>query len=196
MAGSQAEREQTIDALKAAFVQGRLTMDEFDARIGQTFTSRTYAELAAVTADIPDGLPAVRPPRREAARPRMNHAVRWGASGFVTPVLVAASLVLGTLSGGYMAVGLVIAVGYFLVWLSIGTEHALGMALHVVADGQDVRPMRAHPGGAPHAGILYGPAGFADAVAALPVRGLSASWGVTRGRPALSCRLARAMTAR
>ena len=122
MAGSQAEREQTIGALKAAFVQGRLTMDEFDARIGQTFTSRTYAELAAVTADIPDGLPAVRPPRREAARPRMNHAVRWGASGFVAPVLVAASLVLGTLSGGYMAVGLVIAVGYFLVWLSIGTN--------------------------------------------------------------------------
>ena len=62
--GSQAEREQTIDALKAAFVQGRLTMEEFEARIGQTFTSRTYAELAAVTADIPDGLPAVRPPRR------------------------------------------------------------------------------------------------------------------------------------
>ena len=50
---SHADREQMIDALKAAFVQGPLTKDEFDARVGQTFTSRTYAELATVTADIP-----------------------------------------------------------------------------------------------------------------------------------------------
>ena len=31
--------------LKAAFVQGRVTKDEFDARVGQAFASRTYAEL-------------------------------------------------------------------------------------------------------------------------------------------------------
>ena len=43
--------EQVIDVLKAAFVQGRLTRDEFDARVGRAFTSRTYADLAAVTAD-------------------------------------------------------------------------------------------------------------------------------------------------
>ena len=52
---SHADREQVIDALKAAFVQGRLTEDEFDARAGQAFASQTYAELAAVTADIPAG---------------------------------------------------------------------------------------------------------------------------------------------
>jgi hypothetical protein len=40
------------DALKAAFVQGRLTRDEFDARVGRAFTSRNYADLAAVTADV------------------------------------------------------------------------------------------------------------------------------------------------
>jgi Domain of unknown function (DUF1707) len=52
---SHADREQAIDALKAAFVLGRLTKDEFDARMGQAFASRTYAELAAVTDDIPAG---------------------------------------------------------------------------------------------------------------------------------------------
>ena len=52
---SHADREQLTDVLKAAFVQERLTKDEFDARIGQTFTARTYAELATVTADIPVG---------------------------------------------------------------------------------------------------------------------------------------------
>jgi len=50
---SHADREQVIELLKAAFVQDRLDKDEFDARVGQAFVSRTYAELAAVTADIP-----------------------------------------------------------------------------------------------------------------------------------------------
>src|SRR5260370_16188531 len=45
---SHADREQVIDTLKAAFVQGRLTKDEFDARIGQAFASRAYAELVPV----------------------------------------------------------------------------------------------------------------------------------------------------
>ncbi len=50
---SHADREQAIELLKAAFVQDRLDKDEFDARVSQAFVSRTYAELAAVTADIP-----------------------------------------------------------------------------------------------------------------------------------------------
>ncbi len=50
---SHADREQVIGTLKAAFVQGRLTEDELDARAGQVYVSRTYAELAEVTADLP-----------------------------------------------------------------------------------------------------------------------------------------------
>ena len=50
---SHADREQAIEVLKAAFVQGRLDKHEFDARVGQAFASRTHLELAAVTADIP-----------------------------------------------------------------------------------------------------------------------------------------------
>jgi len=42
-----------VGTLKVAFVQGRLTKDELDARLGQTLASRTYAELAALTADLP-----------------------------------------------------------------------------------------------------------------------------------------------
>jgi Domain of unknown function (DUF1707) len=59
---SHADREQVIDTLKAAFVQGRLAKDEFDARVGQAFASRTYAELAAVTGDIPAGPIGAQPP--------------------------------------------------------------------------------------------------------------------------------------
>jgi hypothetical protein len=54
-----ADREQVVGALKVAYVEGRLTEDEFDARLGQVYTSRTYAELAEVTADIPTGLTGI-----------------------------------------------------------------------------------------------------------------------------------------
>jgi hypothetical protein len=50
---SHADREQVIEVLKAAFVQGRLDRDEFDLRVGRALASRTSAGLAALTADIP-----------------------------------------------------------------------------------------------------------------------------------------------
>ena len=55
---AQSDREQAITMLKAAYAQGRLTMDELEARVGRAFASRTYAELAALTADIPADSPA------------------------------------------------------------------------------------------------------------------------------------------
>ena len=50
-----ADREQVIGMLKTAFVHGQLTKDELDTRAGQALTARTYADLAALTADIPPG---------------------------------------------------------------------------------------------------------------------------------------------
>ena len=35
---SDADREQVVDTLKAAFVQGRLTQNELDARVGQALS--------------------------------------------------------------------------------------------------------------------------------------------------------------
>jgi hypothetical protein len=60
---SHADRELAIDTVKAAFVQGRLAKDEFDARLGQAFAARTYAELAAITDDIPAGPVRARSPQ-------------------------------------------------------------------------------------------------------------------------------------
>jgi Domain of unknown function (DUF1707) len=54
---SDADREQVLGVLKAAFVQGRLTKDELDARAGHALTARSHADLAALTADLH------RPPR-------------------------------------------------------------------------------------------------------------------------------------
>jgi hypothetical protein len=55
---SHADRERVIGTIKAAFVQGRLTEDEHDARVGQVYASQTYAELAAVTAEVTADIPA------------------------------------------------------------------------------------------------------------------------------------------
>jgi uncharacterized protein DUF1707 len=59
---SHADREQAIETLKDAYIQGRLTKDELDLRVGHALAARTDAELAAVTADLPAGLAAARPP--------------------------------------------------------------------------------------------------------------------------------------
>jgi hypothetical protein len=82
---SHADREQVIGTLKAAFVQGMLTKDEFDLRVGQTFASRTYAELTAVTADIPAGPTTAKPPRTPARAQGEQPVLRPG------PVITAAT---------------------------------------------------------------------------------------------------------
>jgi hypothetical protein len=84
MRASHADREQVIDVLKAAFVQGRLAKDEFDLRVGQTLASRTCAELAALTADIPAGLTAARSRGRPRTAVRTLACVTAGAVSLFT----------------------------------------------------------------------------------------------------------------
>jgi Domain of unknown function (DUF1707) len=72
----RADREQVIETLKGAFVQGRLTKGELDARAGRALAAQTGAELAALTADIPAS-PAAAPPRRR--RPLARAAAGSGA---------------------------------------------------------------------------------------------------------------------
>ena len=76
---SHADREQAVSVLKAAFVQGLLDKDEFDLRIGQVLASRTYTELAALTADIPARLTAAQPLSEPALNSANKKAVKvWG----------------------------------------------------------------------------------------------------------------------
>jgi hypothetical protein len=109
---SRADREQAVDVLKAAFVQGRLTKDEFDLRVGRVFASRTYAELDALTADVPDGVTAVQPspePAREPGRVlSFKTAARVGAVG-AGPSM--ASAVVLVMASGVPAVAGVLLVG-------------------------------------------------------------------------------------
>ena len=77
-----------MDVLKAAFGEGRLTKEEFDSRSARVLAARTYADLAALVADLPAG-PAGRRdalPRRllpaggpRSRRPTGSRSGRWSA---------------------------------------------------------------------------------------------------------------------
>ena len=109
---SDADREQVIDTLKVAFVQGRLTRDQLVMRAGQALTSRTYGELARVTGGIPARLTSVQPlpvsaPGR-ARRPITRNAAAWAACAIVSPALAAAFL---TYYGGFLVLFLLAFTG-------------------------------------------------------------------------------------
>jgi hypothetical protein len=55
MRAASADRDRTIDVLTAAYGEGRLSKDEFDARCARVLSAKTYADLAAVVADLPAG---------------------------------------------------------------------------------------------------------------------------------------------
>jgi uncharacterized protein DUF1707 len=115
---SHADREQVIAMLKAAFVQGRLTKDELDARAGQTFAARTYTELAAITADLPAGLITAPPPRKSPpvrARPPAAPVVAGAVLILPPPVILAAAYLTG--SDQLAKVFLLIVPWFFLAWI-------------------------------------------------------------------------------
>ena len=58
---SDADREQAADVLREAAGQGRLSMDELDERLELAYAAKTYADLAAVTHDLPQAGTALSP---------------------------------------------------------------------------------------------------------------------------------------
>jgi hypothetical protein len=87
------DRERTADVLRGAYVEGRVTQDELDARLGQAYAARTYADLAALTDDLPA---AHRPwPGPIQTAPGHQPAVQRPPVSEVTNGLAVASLVCG-----------------------------------------------------------------------------------------------------
>ena len=131
---SHADREQVIEALKAAFVQGRLDRNEFDQRVGQALTSRTYADLAALTADIPARPTRARPP--EPARRSVNKKA-VAAMAYAT----AAFIVLWPIAN-MVPDGSVFAIPVIVVWLvlAMGVPTGWLVLLHDWLDQRTGQP--------------------------------------------------------
>ncbi|WP_431679082.1 DUF1707 and DUF4190 domain-containing protein [Kitasatospora sp. KL5] len=60
MRAAHADRERTVDVLKAAYAEGRLTAEEYSQRFDGAHRAQTYGQLAQLVADLPSG-PMVAP---------------------------------------------------------------------------------------------------------------------------------------
>src|SRR5215472_9346467 len=105
---SHADREQVINVLKAAFVQGRLTKAELDARVGQAFAARTHEDLATITADLPAGMIRAQPPRKPApaqAPPPVSKPLLWTAVAVMLAAIASMAAAFPAQSLGLLSVG-------------------------------------------------------------------------------------------
>ena len=82
---SSIDREQVVRTLKVALAQGRLTEDEHDARAALASASRSRAELATLTADLPADL---------LTRPPTSGDVRAGVCVIIAAASVVAAVLL------------------------------------------------------------------------------------------------------
>jgi hypothetical protein len=60
MRAAHADRERTVDVLKAAYAEGRLTADEYSQRFDAAHRAQTYGQLSQLVGDLPSG-PMVAP---------------------------------------------------------------------------------------------------------------------------------------
>ena len=148
---SGAGREQVIEALKTAFVQGRLTRDEFDLRVSKVLAA--YAELDDLTADIPAGPAPARSPGAGQppglARESHNRKViqRGTAAGAGATMAFTAAMV--TVAGGPLWVGLVVVplAGFFMAVLLAGLLTLFSWALEKGSARQATPGLPPGPGG-------------------------------------------------
>jgi len=96
---STADRERTVGVLRAGFAEGRLTQDELSERVARAYAARTYADLWALTADLPAG-PLPYPP--QAMPYQQDPALQPGASPpgnwHAATALIITALVIFTLA--------------------------------------------------------------------------------------------------
>lgn len=73
---SNSDRQAVVDRLQNAFVDGRLQLHEYDERVSLAYQAVTYADLAALFADLPaDKItpPAAAKPAAAPAKPQLRH---------------------------------------------------------------------------------------------------------------------------
>jgi len=115
---SHADRERVISTLKAAYVEGRLTEDELDARVGQVYASRTYAELAKVTAEVTADIPADPARARSTRDPWRATKIAWRIEyAIFLPGIVAVLLIPGGPHTSVATLVTMTTVVYVLFWI-------------------------------------------------------------------------------
>jgi hypothetical protein len=102
------EREAVAELLRQQHLEGRLDLEEFQARIERCLAAKTYADLDALLADLPRDEPEPRRPRRP-----------WPLPVLLVP-LVLVLAVVGGLHAAWLAVPLFFFVVRPLLWRGSG----------------------------------------------------------------------------
>jgi Domain of unknown function (DUF1707) len=159
---SHADREQVIEVLKAAFVQGRLDRDEFDLRVGLALRSRTVADLAALTAGLPAGQTAARPPQ-PARPPGTRPVLRSGRVIAAATVLYAGVWAVVIPMGQHVVIPVltITSLLYYMIVVLIALEKVSGSP-HETHSGRQPPPgagghAEPSPGSSVRAGPDHGP---------------------------------------
>jgi hypothetical protein len=102
MRAAAADRERTLDVLKAAYGEGRLTGEEFESRTTRAMSAKYYGELAAIVGDLPAGPFGPQGPGYYApavpATPTNGLAIGslvCSLIGFIMPLMLVPGLVMG-----------------------------------------------------------------------------------------------------
>ena len=86
MRASDADRDRVAELLNLAYSEGRLSKDEYDARLGSAMSARTFADLDLLVTDLPSARSSVVPPGTRAT--------------VVTPVAKVNALAIASLACG------------------------------------------------------------------------------------------------
>ena len=167
---SDADRERVIGTLTAAYVYGLVTKDEFDARVSQALASRTYAELAVITADIPAGLapapPQLRHAPARAGGPAAADTTARDRAIMAITIVAGLALVASLFASPAGVAGLPLA-----GLLVLGGTGSAGVALFLLAIQMRAQRTR-RPGGQlpPQRGVGPGPGAAHRAISATSAR--------------------------
>jgi hypothetical protein len=140
MRAAAADRERTIDVLKAAYGEGRLTKEEFDARSARVMAALTYGDLHAIVADLPvgpGGPPVLYQPSGYYPASRPTNGLAGGSLacaivGLFMPLLLIPSVIMGHIARDQIRRGDQRGDGMAIAGLVIGYLGAAFWALIIV----------------------------------------------------------------
>ena len=177
---SHADRDLVAGHLKAAFVAGQLTRDEFSQRLGAALEGRTYADLAALTADLPP-VPAAAAPRP--ARPARPDGRRPAVPRTTTRVLAGSTALYLLTWVSAVALGLFGQIGGVVMLLLLGTfAYLITLAVTAAEIVSQRREQRRSRGQAGRASGGAGPRGQVSPPRSRPRVASRSSWNCIHTR--------------
>ena len=116
---ADADRDRTVERLRAAAAEGRLDPDELEERVSNALSARTQSDLDAVLRDLPA-------PHVPAAVPDRSLILRERAAAFLVPNVVCIAVWAATGAGsfwpGWVLLGTGIAFAVFLIRFVLRVE--------------------------------------------------------------------------